>query len=507
MSFNQKRYSMSASRKNYDWIIAGGTVVDGSGQPGYVADVGVVGEHIVDIGDLSGEQAARRIDATGLVVAPGFIDVHTHDDASLIIRPEMRAKLSQGVTMVICGNCGISGAPYSYVGDPPGLLRLVFKSDKFIASSLQQYMEKVSAAEPAINAAFLTGHATLRMNVMGQGEQLERAATDSEIGQMRAQLIECLEQGSLGLSTGLFYQPARAAPTQEIIEIAAPLKDFNGVYTTHMRDEADQVVESLNEAFEIGRAIDAPVIVSHHKCQGPQNFGRSVETLAMFEEARKQQQVSLDVYPYTASSTVLNEAMVHNSISTLITWCEPHPEYCARELTEIGREMGCSLTEAIERLQPAGAVYFSMDEDDVRRIMCAPGCMIGSDGLPEDEHPHPRLWGTFPRVLGKYVRELKIMSLEEGVHRMTGLSARQFGIKNRGLIEAGKFADLTIFDPRTIVDSATFEQPTTPATGIAYVIVNGKMAWENGANTNNRAGKVLRRQDLNNDLNNQSFAE
>jgi len=485
---------MISQHKIYDCIVRNGLVVDGSGRPSFLADVAILDDRIAKIGDLSSEQAERQIDATGLVVAPGFIDVHTHDDASLIMRPEMTAKLSQGVTMVICGNCGISGAPYSSVGNPPGLLRLVFKSDQFVAKSLQEYMTKVTLAEPAINSVFLTGHTTLRMNVMG--EDLERAATEEEVDEMRAQLVECLEQGSIGLSTGLFYPPAFSAPTQEVIGVASVLKEHKGVYSTHMRDEADYVVESINETLEIGRAIDVPVIISHHKCQGKSNFGKSVETLALLETARKTQNVALDVYPYTACSTVLNESMVDKAVTTLITWSDPYPEFCSKDLDEVAKTLGCSLSDAILKLQPAGAIYFMMDEADIQRIMCSPGAMIGSDGLPEDQHPHPRLWGTFPRVLGRYVRDLNIMSLEDGVHRMTGLSARQFGIENRGLIEVGRYADLTIFDSKTIIDTATYESPTIAATGIECVIVNGQVAWEHGSNTMNRAGRVLRRQDL-----------
>ncbi|HAL37804.1 MAG TPA: D-aminoacylase [Polaromonas sp.] len=486
---------MSEESKYYDCIISNGSVIDGSGQPGIVQDVAILGERIVKIGDLKDEKAKIWIDATRQVVAPGFIDVHTHDDAGVIARPSMTEKLSQGVTTVICGNCGISGAPYSYVGDPPGLLRMVFKSDQFIADSLENYLKKVTAAGPAVNAAFLTGHTTLRMNVMGE-DDLDRVATDDEIAAMRALLTQSLEQGSIGLSTGLFYPPARAASTREVIEVARPLKYYDGVYTTHMRDEADDVVQSIQEALEIGKAIEAPVIVSHHKCMGQQNFGRSVETLALFKAARKHQKVSLDVYPYTACSTVLNEIMVGQALKTLISWSDPHPEFCASDLDQVAQTLGCSRAEAIERLQPGGAIYFMMDEEDVARIMCSPGAMIGSDGLPEDKHPHPRLWGTFPRVLGRYVRDLKILSLEDAVHRMTGLSASQFGIKNRGLVQVGMYADLTIFNADTIIDMATFEHPTTPAAGISHVIVNGKTAWQNGTQTDYRGGKVLRRRDL-----------
>lgn len=482
---------MSISELPCDVVLRNGTVIDGSGRPAFAADVAIQGDRLVRVGDVGEVQAIREIDVTGLVVAPGFIDVHTHDDAAVIARPEMTAKLTQGVTTVIGGNCGISGAPYSAVGNPPNLLRLVFKSDQFIAPTFEGYMQKVTDAAPAINAGFLTGHTTLRMQVMG--EDLDRCASESEIAEMQALLTQCLQAGSFGLSTGLFYSPARAASTREVIEIAQPLSAYQGVYATHMRDEGDKVMESLQETLDIGRAIHAPVIVSHHKCMGRNNFGRSVQTLALLQEARQHQSVALDVYPYTAGSTVLTEELVSQSIRTLITWCDPYPQYCGRDLIEIADELGCTPIEAIPKLVPAGALYFIMDEDDVTRIMRFSQAMIGSDGLPEDQHPHPRLWGTFPRVLGRYVREQNVLALEEAVHRMTGLSASQFNLKGRGQIKVGNYADLCIFDPQTVIDTATFENPTQPAVGIHYVLVNGQLALENGLLTKARAGRVLRR--------------
>jgi N-acyl-D-amino-acid deacylase len=487
---------MPNTQPPYDVILRNGTIIDGTGRPRFAADLAIIGERIANIGDLSRSEAKMQIDVANLIVAPGFIDVHTHDDAAVIARPAMTAKLSQGVTTVIAGNCGVSGAPYSAAGDPPDLMRLVFKSDEFVAPTLTDYLQKVRNAGAALNSTFLTGHSTLRMQVMGR--DLGRAASPAEMVEMRNLLTECLEQGSLGLSTGLFYPPARAASTQEVIEIARPLKNYHGVYTTHMRDEADHVMDSIREAMQIGRTISAPVIVSHHKCLGRNNFGRSVETLALLEEARKGQQISIDMYPYTAASTMLNEEMLGISSKTLISWSDPYPEFCARDFEEVVKALGCSRSEAIEKLQPAGAIYLMMDEADVVRIMRFPVAMIGSDGLPEDKHPHPRLWGTFPRVLGRYVRDMKVLTLEDAVHRMTGLSARHFGFNNRGRIEVGQYADLSVFDSHTIADTATYEKPMTAAAGIHHVFVNGVMAWSNSASTDSRSGKVLRRQDLTN---------
>jgi N-acyl-D-amino-acid deacylase len=260
-----------------------------------------------------------------------------------------------------------------------------------------------------------------------------------------------------------------------------------------MRDEADGVMESLKETLDVGRAIGSPVLVSHHKCMGQKNFGRSIQTLGLLQEARQHQAVAWDVYPYTAGSSVLNEELVAKSSRTLIAWCDPYPEYCGRDLCDVAREWGCSVSEAVPKLLPAGAVYFMMDEEDVMRIMRSSAAMFGSDGMPHDQHPHPRLWGTFPRILGHYVRERKILTLADAVRRMTGLSADWFGLHDRGRVEEGRCADLCVFDPETVLDTATYEKPIRPAVGIHYVFVNGKLALERGSYTGTRTGRVLRR--------------
>jgi N-acyl-D-amino-acid deacylase len=482
---------MTTEISSYDLVLRNASVLDGTGKPAFPADAAIRGERIAAIGTLGPAAAAREIDLRGLTLTPGFIDAHTHDDAALIERPDMAPKLTQGVTTVIAGNCGISGAPYSHATRPSGLLRLIFRSERFMAPTFDQFLSKVLDAAPAINSAFLTGHATLRVQVMG--DDLNRTATGSEIAEMRDLLTDCLEQGSIGLSTGLFYAPARAASTREVIELAQPLRAHHGLYVTHMRDEADHVTESIEGSLEIGRAAGVPVIISHHKCMGQRNFGRSVETLALLERARSRQSVALDVYPYTAGSSMLNAEMVSMASKTLITWCDPHPEYVGRDLDEVASESGRTPLEAIALLEPAGAVYFFMDEADIVRIMTSPEAMIGSDGMPADQHPHPRLWGTFPRVLGRYVRGRNVLPLADAVHRMTGLPAKRFGLRDRGTIEPGHFADLCVFDPETVIDAATFEQPTRPALGIHYVFVNGQVALDQGTPTSARAGKILRR--------------
>lgn len=475
----------------YDLILHNGTIIDGSGSPGFTADVGVRGDRISAVGRLRNADAIRSIDVSGLVVAPGFIDVHTHDDAAVIEGPEMTPKITQGVTTVIGGNCGISGAPYSRAGDPPQLLHLIFKSDQLLAQSLEKFLQRVCDAGPAVNAAFLTGHSTLRMQVMGA--DLERAATPAEMRSMRELLTQCLEQGSLGLSTGLFYPSARAASTTEVIEIAQALREYRGVYATHMRDEADGVVQSIEESLLVGREAGVDVVISHHKCIGRKNFGRSVETLALLDRARATQGVAWDVYPYNAGSSILLPEFVEQASRTVISWCDPHPEFAGVDLDTATQILGCTRSEAILRLQPAGAIYFMMDEADVARIISSSGAMIGSDGLPADKHPHPRLWGTFPRILGRYVREQKLLTLEDAVHRMTGLSATRFGLADRGQVRQGSYADVCVFDPRTVLDAATFERPAQSSIGIRHVLVNGRFGLENGELTGIRSGRVLRR--------------
>jgi N-acyl-D-amino-acid deacylase len=255
-----------------------------------------------------------------------------------------------------------------------------------------------------------------------------------------------------------------------------------------MRDEYDRVVDSLEETFDTARRAQVPVVISHHKCAQPENWGRSRETLALIEAAAQRQTVGLDAYPYAAGSTVLDPAEVRDDIRIMITWSTPHPEAGGRDIQEIARNWNCSPREAAERLLPAGAIYFQMDEADVRAILAFPLTMIGSDGLPHDQHPHPRLWGTFPRILGHYVREIGLFSLEEAIHKMTGLTAGRFRLEGRGLLREGYAADLVLFDAEKVKDTATYEHPISAADGISAVYVNGQAALE-GA----RAGRLLRR--------------
>jgi N-acyl-D-amino-acid deacylase len=472
-----------------DLIIRNARIYDGTGGPAVSGDIAVGQDRIVAVGDLSRLTAGSEIDAAGRALAPGFIDVHTHDDRALLADPEMTCKISQGVTTVVTGNCGISLAPLSLAGPPPPPLDLLSKSPEGFFAGFGDYLTALDDDPAAVNVVAQVGHSTLRVGVM---DQLARAANPAEIRLMRKNMEAALEAGAAGMSSGLFYPPAAAAPTEEIIELAKGLKAYGALHTTHMRDETDQIIQSIEETLRIGREADVPVIISHHKCAGAANHGRSGETLVMIDAAMASQPLGLDAYPYVAGSTVLDVERMMGASRTIVTWSEPHPEFAGRDLEDVAAEMGCVQKTAARRLSPAGAIYFMMDEADVQRILAYPHTMIGSDGLPHDTHPHPRLWGTFPRVLGHYARDVGLFSLAEAVRKMTSLSARRFGLSGRGVIRQGAFADLVLFRPETVIDTATFERPAQAAAGIDLVMVNGRIAWRDGVHTGARAGRTLR---------------
>lgn len=475
----------------YDTILRGGTVIDGTGAPRRPADLAICGDRIARIADPGTEalEAMHEIDASGRIVSPGFIDVHTHDDNAVLRTPEMAPKVSQGVTTVIVGNCGISLSPIAPL-DPPPPMNLLGDRTAYRFSRMADYAAAVDAAAPSVNVAALVGHSTLRVGTM---QDISGSASPGEIDAMRTLLQECLAAGAIGFSTGLWYKTNAGADIDEVVALAELLTDVGGVYTTHMRDEHDGVLDSLRETFETGARAQVPVVISHHKCAGPRNWGRSTETLALIDSAISRQEVALDAYPYVAGSTVLEPYLVDPEIRISVSWSVPYPEMAGRDLADIAGEWGCSQQEAAKRLRPAGGIYFQMDEADMRRILSYGPTMIGSDGLPHDTHPHPRLWGTFPRVLGHFSRDERLFDLEEAVHKMTGLSARNFNLKDRGVVAEGAFADLVVFDANEIIDRATFAEPTRPAAGIDCVMVNGTVAWADGAAGSGRSGRFLRR--------------
>jgi N-acyl-D-amino-acid deacylase len=477
----------------FDVLIRNATVIDGTRAPRYAADIGVSEGRIVALGDLSKSKAKEEIDASGKIAAPGFIDAHTHDDRLMLSAPDMAPKVSQGVTTVVAGNCGISLAPAPNGMRAPVAVPLDLLDDEggwFRFRTFGEYVQALKAKPAATNCALLVGHSMLRVQVM---DELERPASNAEIGKMRGMVDEALAAGAIGLSTGLYYEPARAAPTEEVIEICRPLAKRKGIYCTHMRDEGDRVVDSLEESFRVGRELGVPVVISHHKVVGKANHGRSAETLPLIAERMRSQPIGLDCYPYHASSTILSASRVGNATRVLVTWSKPHPEAAGMELSEIASKMKVSIPQAVEKLVPAGAIYFSMDEKDVQRILGFEHTMIGSDGLPHDAAPHPRLWGTFPRVLGHYSRNLNLFPLETAVYKMTGLTAKTFGLAGRGVLKAGFAADIAVFDGNEIDEAASFAKPIQPARGIATVVVNGVVVWRDGKPTGARPGRVLAR--------------
>lgn len=471
-------------------LIRNAAVADGSGKAPEIADVAVDQDRIVSIGKLHDYVGGTVVDGEGKVLAPGFIDVHTHDDTSVIRTPQMMPKLSQGVTTVVVGNCGISVSPVTLRGEPPDPMNLLGDAQAFRYPTFKAYVDAIAAAQPAINVAALVGHTALRSNQM---DRLDRTATNAEIAAMRAQLQEALNHGAAGLSTGLAYLSAQSASTEEVIALADLLGDAGAIYATHLRSETETILQALDEAVHIGKHAAVPVVVSHLKCAGVANWGRSEEVLGWIDEARKQQAIGCDCYPYAAGSSTLDLRQVDERVKIQITWSTPHPEMAGQTLAQIANTWAVPLIEAAKRLQPAGAIYHSISEDDMRTILQHPGTMIGSDGLPNDPLPHPRLWGTFPRVLGVYSRELKLFPLGEAVRKMTALPAQRFGLSQRGWIREGYYADLVLFDPNTIRDVATFDDPVRQSVGIEAVWVNGSIAYKGQAATGQRTGRFLSR--------------
>jgi N-acyl-D-aspartate/D-glutamate deacylase len=493
-----------------DLWIRGATLYDGTGGEPRVADVAIRGDRIARVGpagDTADLVAGECFDAAGLALAPGFIDVHTHDDFALLARPEMDFKVLGGVTTVVVGNCGIGAAPHPIA---MGVARAFHPNTKFPEwTGYAGYLERLEREPPSVNAAVLIGHGTARAAVMGGAA---RAATPSEIDGMRAIVREGIDAGAVGFSTGLIYEPGRHAGTDEIVALTSALSGTGALYTTHMRNESEKLLDSVREAIEIGRRTGVPVQISHLKASGRNAWGTVAESLREIERAQAEGlDVHADQYPYTAGSTALDAVVRNGTLSgsagglghvgpdgIAVAAAPGHPEWEGKSITQLAHSLGMEPLAAAEHVianaPGVTAVIHSMSEDDVRTVMRHPSVMIGSDGIPTlPGKPHPRLWGTFARVLGHYARDLALFPLAEGVRRMTGLPAAKFGLHDRGVIRAGAFADLVLFDPQRILDRGSYDDPNHPPAGIHEVFVNGTIVVHAGSHTGARPGRPLRR--------------
>ncbi|MDH3678885.1 MAG: D-aminoacylase [Acidimicrobiia bacterium] len=474
-------------------------IVDGTGAAPIEGDVAVTADRITGVG--SAGPAAETIDGEGLTLAPGFVDVHTHDDGALLRHPGMEFKLAQGCTSVVIGNCGFSAAP-AEVGakDPSGLIGV--PPDW---SDLAGFGAALEAARPAVNAMALIGHNTVRSLVMGDER---RAPTATELAEMRAAVATGIEQGACGFSTGLIYEPGRYSETDEVVELAAAAGQAGALYATHIRNEGDHLLQAIEEAIEIGRQAGAAVQISHHKAAGARNWGKVVESLARVDAANAAgADVTLDVYPYTAGSGPMaqyfNLDRLDPELAEVIRFasCPAFRPYEGRMATDIAAEQGVQPVDVIRQVltAPDGdrtiCIQFIIDEADIETNLAHPLMMVGSDGIPDLEgRPHPRLFGTFPRVLSRYVRDRGVLTLEDAVRRMTSLSCDRFGFADRGRVAEGQFADLVLFDAETVADTATYDDPKQEPAGIELVVVNGQIAYRSGDHTGVGTGRFLRYQ-------------
>jgi len=527
----------------FDLKIEGATVIDGTGAEGGRADVGVSDDVIAAVGDLSRESAGSTLRAAGRVLAPGFIDMHSHSDWRLWENRRAESKIRQGVTTEVVGNCGFSPAPVAteFLDDLRGFALYVPTGMDFRWRSVGEYLRAFDADGTALNVVQLVGHGTLRIATMGFAR---RAPDVKELARMQRLMGDAMEDGAWGLSTGLIYAPGSYAATEEIVEIARVAGRHRGFYASHIRGEGATLLEAVTEAIGIGREGDLPVQVSHIKAAGRPNWGKVAQALALIDAARAEGlDVMADVYPYTASSTTLRtllpdwvleggvEAMMQRlgdpavrarirreleapvtgqSLLDRIGWENIMIAYCARRkdaegkrLSELGAARGLDPLEAALELivDEAGKAYmilFQLDEADLRRALVHPIVMIGSDGSSLAPYgplgagkPHPRSYGTFPRVLGEYAREQRVLGLPEAVHKMTGLPARRLGLRDRGVVRVGAKADLVVFDGKRVADQATYEEPHRYPVGVEHVLVNGRLVIKDGEHTGSLPGRLL----------------
>ncbi len=534
-------------KTTYDLVIKNGKIIDGTGNPYFKADVGIVGAAIAAISPTGATMEGKRVlDVAGKVVSPGFIDTHAHDEAYMLVEPPCTQKVLQGVTTDVVGNCGFSLAPLSdvHVDDSRKALALIganqLDDDFWSLRTYLEYLERLDSYSFGINVVTLVGHAVIRIAVMGFEN---RAPSGSELAQMKQMTEEAMQAGAFGLSTGLIYAPANYARTEEVVELARVAANYGGIYTTHMRNEGDHQIEAISETLRIGREAGIAVHISHHKIAGRKNWGDSTKTLKMFADARNEGlTVTWDQYPYRAGSTFLVAALpphiqaqgvdvyarklkdpeirgkIREEIvsgqsggwqnlieaagfeNIFLAMSRHHPDFIGKSIAAIAEMTAKDPFDAyfdliIEEQTEASIVIFGMDDEDIERILKDPGTMIGSDGIPAfgSAKPHPRMTGTFPRVLGRYVREKQVITLEEAIRKMTSLPAQTFGLFKKGVMRPGMDADLVVFDPNTVIDKATFEDPFQSPAGIRWVVVNGEVAVDDGKIAGATSGKVLRR--------------
>jgi len=522
----------------FDVIVNNGYLVDGTGNPWYKTDIGVKRGKVWEIGDLSSEDANRIVDAWGLVVCPGFIDIHSHSEYSLLVNPKAESKIRQGVTTEVNGNCGDSPAPIEGIAAEEAE---EYKLD-IDWSTLGEYLDRLERQGIALNVAQLVGHGTIRTAVMGHAN---RKPTSKELDRMKGLVAQAMEDGAFGMSTGLYYLPGGFADTEEVIELCRVVARYGGIYTSHIRGEGDPLIEAVAEAIQIGERANIPVQISHHKACGIENWGKVKKTLRMMEEARsKGVDVTCDVYPYEACGADLvsmvpnwaheggvdklrerlkdpknRERIKKEMLEGLPGWesCvkqsgwgrimvigwKEHTEFEGKTIAEIADVKGVDpfdLTfDLIVKKESPELVDMAMNEKDVCDVVKHPLSMIGSDGwalapygVLGKSKTHPRSYGTHPRILGKYVREEKILPLEEAIRKMTSLPAQKLGLRDRGMIREGVWADVVIFDPKRVVDEGTYEDAHRYPKGVEYVLVNGEVVVEKGEHTGALPGKVLR---------------
>ncbi|MGN7784148.1 N-acyl-D-amino-acid deacylase family protein [Niabella sp. 22666] len=509
----QLSYHVCPAQNSCDILIKNGKIIDGTGNNWYYGDIAIKEGKIDRVGKSLPYIANKTIDAKGWIVAPGFIDVHTHIEGDEAKNPTADNFIYDGVTTVVAGNCGASNV------------------------DIGRYLKWIDSLQLSVNVASLIGHNDIRKAVMGRAN---RDATPQELSQMQALVEKAMKDGAVGLSTGLIYIPGTYSKTPEIVALAKIASRYNGVYASHMRDEGDKVTDAINEAITIGREADIPVEISHFKLSGQQNWGRSKETIAMVVNAREQGlDVTIDQYPYTASSTsistllpddiladgqdsivarlknpaikkrVIDEMLArlkkrklkHFSYAVVASY-RPDSNYNGKSIEEINLMMGRrhKVKEEAETIIDiminggASAVFHGMGEEDVKRIMQYPFNMFASDAsirVFNQGVPHPRGYGTNARVLGKYVREEKVISLEEAIRKMTSLPAQKFQLKDRGLLKEGMAADIVIFDEKQVIDQSTYKSPHAYSKGFHYVLVNGRLTVDQEKHLGTRAGKAL----------------